>query len=245
MSNKAQWTVALLTFAGLQTSAAPAGVVFLVILVVFLAITSPDTPRSQETPQPSDELLRLAAARSIEAQVAGAASQAWEETRAEPAWLSPHLAAIRGFFDGDREVDAIVDVALRIYDARSALGAQPDGPVAPIWQQQIDALDQAALRLGERADALIRQRDQAAALSGELAQLDALERLERSSVLVDDLTIETSTTTPGTHGQLPVSDQIAATRAAVTDLIELMTRTLAPLTNTIGPDAPGTPLEER
>lgn len=241
-----QWIATLAIFVGMQTVTPPAGVVFVVVLVIFLAITSPDVkPRPAATgkaPQPSHKEGTLASTTSIEAQVAGAASRAWDETRAEPAWSSPLLTATRESFDGDREVDAIIDLALRINDARLALGARPAGPAAPIWQQQVDALDQAALRLGERADALIRHRDQAAALSAELAQLDVLERLERSSVLVDDLTMETSAVASGSHGQLPVSDQIAATRAAVTDLIELMTRTLAPLTTPSEPPSAGTPL---
>jgi hypothetical protein len=45
------------------------------------------------------------------------------------------------------------------------------------------------LRLGERADALIRHRDQAAELSVELTQLAELERLERSALVVDDLAL--------------------------------------------------------
>ena len=229
----AQWVVMLGLFFGMQTLTPPAGVVFVVIWVVFLAITGTDTRPVPEVP---DERPRysyketvLASTTSVEACVAGAASQAWEETKAEPAWSSPLLTVIRESFDGHREVDAIVDVAARINHARSTLGAHPAGPAARIWQQQADSLDQAALRLGDRADALIRHRDQAAALSAELAQLDALERLQRSSVLVEDLAIETSIAAAVNHGQLPVSDQIAATRAAVTDLIELMTRTLAPL----------------
>jgi len=228
-----QWVVMLGLFFGMQTLTPPAGVVFVVVWVVFVAITSPDTRPAPEAP---DERPRysyketvLASTTSLEAQVAGAASQAWEETKAEPAWSSPLLTVIRESFDGDREVDAIVDVAARINHARSTLGAKPAGPPARIWQQQAEALDRAALSLGDRADAIIRHRDQAAALSAEMAQLDALERLQRSSVLVEDLTIETSIAAAVNHGQLSVSDQIAATRAAVTDLIELMTRTLAPL----------------
>src|SRR4051794_40378072 len=120
MSNKAQWTVTLLTFAGLQTYTPPAGVVFLVVLVIFLAITSPDQPQPPaEPPQHPAELLALAASGTLEAQVAGAAARAWDETRSEPAWASAHLTPIRASFDGDREVDAIIDVALRIHDARS------------------------------------------------------------------------------------------------------------------------------
>jgi hypothetical protein len=223
----------LVLFFGMQTVTPPAGVVFVVVWFAFLVITHPDPPPdppdTRERPWYTEKETVLASTTSLEAQVAGAASQAWQETKAEPAWSSALLAAIRASFDGNREVDAIVDVAARINHARSTLGPQPAGPVAPIWQQQVDALDRAALRLGERADALIRHRDQAAALSAELAQLDTLERLERARLLVDDLTIETSVAAAGSHGQLPVSDQIAATRAAVADLIELMTRTLAPL----------------
>lgn len=233
MSTKVQWVVMLSLFFGMQTLTPPAGVVFVVVWVIVMAITSSDTRPvlvpPDERPRHSYKETVLASTTSLEAQVAGAASQAWEETKAEPAWSSPLLTVIRESFDGHREVDAIVDVAARINHARSTLGATPAGPAASIWQQQSDALDQAAVGLGDRADALIRHRDQAALLTAELAQLDALERLERSSVLIEDLTIETSIAAAANHGQVPVSDQIAATRAAVTDLIELMTHTLAPL----------------
>ena len=251
LSRKAQWFLMLVIFFAMQSATPPAGVVFVVVWFAFIVATHPDEEPEPEpataevVPRVSHKETVLASTMSLEAQVAGAASQAWEETKAEPSWSSPLLAMIRESFDGHREVDTIVDVAARINHARSTLGAQPAGPAARIWQQQADALDQAALRLGDRADALIRHRDQAAALSGELAQLDALERLERSSVLVEDLAIETSIAATSAHGQLPVSDQIAATRAAVTDLIELMTRTLAPLDTPPGQQDIGTLLGGR
>jgi hypothetical protein len=100
---------------------------------------------------------------------------------------------LRAAFDGDRGVDAVIDLALRIHDARTQLGAMPTGPARVIWQQQWTALDAAAERLSQRADALIRHREQAAQLSRELAEL------ERSVLVVDDLTIATSmgATAPG------------------------------------------------
>lgn len=170
----------------------------------------------------------LAEAGWIEARVAGAACRAREETLREPSWSSPALDATRAAFDGDREVDAVIDLALRIHDARTQLGAMPTGPAQVIWQQQWTALDAAAERLGERADALIRHRDQAAQLSLELAQLAELERFERSALVVDDLTIATSVGSEHA-GLSPVADDIAGTRAAVRKLIELMTHTRAPL----------------
>jgi hypothetical protein len=220
-----QWLLALVAFFWLQGVAAPAGFLFAVVLLGFLAVTSePATQRRVPIARPEAE---LAEADRIEARVAGAACRAWEETLQEPSWSAPALAGTRASFDGDREVDAIIDLALRIHAARGALGPMPVGAAISIWQQQWTALDAAALRLGARADALIRHRDQAAALSRELAQLAELERLERSALLVDDLTIATSVADD--VGLIPVADQIAAARSAVRELVELMTRTRAPL----------------
>ena len=236
LSRWVQWVVALAIFFGLQTVAAPAGVVFGVLMVLFLGATDLAAAEKRGPRAGSPEAL-LAISSSIEGRVAGAACRAWSETLSEPSWSSPVLAGTRATFDGDHEVDTIIDLALRIHAARDELGERPTGPAADLWRQQMNALDQAALRLGERADALIRHRDQAADLSTELAQLDELERLERSALVIDDLTIATSAASPGDGGS-SVSDQITAAREAVGELIELMTRTRAPLAESTGPVVP-------
>lgn len=179
----------------------------------------------------------LAAWDSIEARVAAAASRAWAETLREPSWHSPFLAATRAAFDGEAEVRQVVALADRIRQARGRLGPRPAGPAAEFWDRQQRALDDAARRLGTRADALIRHRDQAAALSGELQHLTDLERLERSAAEVDALTVETAYGSGRGDGGLgDVAADIAAVRAAMTDLVDLMTRTRAPLARP--PDAP-------
>ncbi|MGY2082362.1 hypothetical protein [Blastococcus sp. SYSU DS0539] len=244
MPRWAQWALAIAVFFLLQTVAVPAGVVFAVLMLLFIGGTDPATTadrRAEATaarrrPRPGSPEAVLAASRSVEARVAGAACRAWDETVREPSWSSPALAGTRDAFDGRAEVDTVVDLAIRIHEAREALGARPEGPAGDYWQQQLDALDRAALRLGERADALIRHRDQAADLSAELAQLAELERLERSALVIDDLTIATSAT-PGSPGQLPVSEQITAARQTVGELIDLMTRTRAPLAQPTRPPA--------
>ena len=117
--------------------------------------------------------------------MAAAAGRAWAETVREPSWHSPLLAASR--FDGQAEVDRIVDLALRIRRTRVSLGLRPAGSAAEYWDRQSAALEAAAHRLGGRADALIRYRDQAVLLSAELHQLTDLERLERSAAEIDGI----------------------------------------------------------
>lgn len=171
----------------------------------------------------------LASADTTEARVAGAAGRAWQETVAEPAWSSPFLAHSRAGFDGWAEVDQIVDLALRIFRTRLRLGARPPGPAGEYWQRQHEALEQAAAQLGERADALIRYRDQAAQLSAELAHLADLERLESTALEIQDLTRQTAAATAPGPGMSTVGDEISGVRAAMTELVDLMTRTLTPL----------------
>ncbi|WP_456611389.1 hypothetical protein [Blastococcus sp. SYSU DS0619] len=173
---------------------------------------------------------------TTEARIAGAASRAWSETLREPAWHSPFLAQSRAAFDGQAEVDQIVDLALRIRNARLTLGVRPAGPAAEYWDRQDQALETAARQLGNRADALIRYRDQAAQLSAELQQLTELERLERSAAEIDGLTVETAYA-PGaaTPGMGPLTEEIAGIRMAMTELVDLMTRTRAPLAQPPGP----------
>lgn len=179
----------------------------------------------------------LAAWDTTEARVAGAASRAWVETTREPSWHSPFLAQSRAAFDGQAEVDQIIDLALRIQAARASLGARPTGPAAEYWDRQHEVLERTARQLGRRADVLIRYRDQAALLSHEVQQLDDLERLERSAAEIDGLTIETAHLADrGDGGLSDVADEMAAVREAMTELLDLMTRTRAPLAEP--PDQP-------
>jgi hypothetical protein len=196
----------------------------------------PQRPADPEPPPLPPEAV-LAAWDTTEARVAAAASRAWVETVRQPAWHSPFLAA----FDGQAEVDHIVDLAMRIRGARASLGLRPAGPAGEYWDRQSAALEAAALRLGDRADALIRYRDQAALLSAELRQLADLERLERSAAEIDGITVETACSPdPTDGGPGAVAEEIAAVRTAVTELVDLMTRTRAPLAEP--PDGPRYPV---
>ncbi|TFV59285.1 hypothetical protein E4P41_11975 [Geodermatophilus sp. DF01-2] len=185
---------------------------------------------SSALPMSSSAQAALAAWDTTEARVAAAASRAWAETVREPAWHSPFLAHSRAAFDGQAEVDQVVDLALRIRQARVSLGLRPAGPAAEYWDRQAAALETAARQLGRRADALIRYRDQAAQLSAELRQLTDLERLERSAAEIDGLTVDTASPSGrGDGGIGGVAEDIAAVRMAMTELVDLMTRTRAPL----------------
>jgi hypothetical protein len=171
---------------------------------------------------------QMAATGSLEARVAAAACRAWRETLQERSWSSPVLELTRVTFDGDGEVDAIIDLALRIHDARAQLGPAPSERVRDYWRQQRDALDASARRLGDRADALIRQRDLAAQLTAELDHLRELERLDRSAIVVDDLTYETAAGRD-IPGQPSVAEQIQTARTTIADLVDSMHRTRPPL----------------
>ncbi|WP_147261987.1 hypothetical protein [Blastococcus sp. TF02A-26] len=205
--------------------------VSLVVLAVFgglllLALSRhPVKPRPVTFPPPSPEQV-LAAVDSTEARVAAAASRAWIETLREPSWHSPYLTASRATFDGQSQLDQIVDIALRIHSARVSLGARPGGPAAHLWDRQQATLEGAAHQLGRRADALIRYRDQAARLSSELRSLEDLERLTATSTQIDGLALEVA------HGHDPVdgglarmNDEVAAIRDSVNDLLTEMMRT--------------------
>jgi hypothetical protein len=197
----------------------------------------PARPAVPPLPTPPTPEVALAAWDTIEARVAAAASRAWTETLREPSWHSPFLATARAAFDGDAEVRSVVGLADRIRQARTGLGPRPTGPAAEFWDRQQAALDDAARRLGHRADALIRHRDQAAALSVELQHLSDLERLERSAAEVDALTVETAYGSGrGDGGLASVAGDIIAVREAMTELVDLMTRTRAPLAQP--PDVP-------
>lgn len=206
-------------------------VVALLVLGGFGALLYASRPGAAwPTPSPPRPEAALAASGTTEARVAGAACRAWAETVREPSWRSPFLASSRAAFDGAAEVDRIVDLALRLHAARRNLGPRPAGPTGQYWDRQQRALEDAAVRLGRRADALIAYRDQAAALSVELRQLADLERLERSAVEIDGLTVETAYASGrGDGGIGDVAAEIAGVRAAMTDLVDLMTRTRAPL----------------
>jgi hypothetical protein len=204
--------------------------VAVLIAIGLLVLASREGPQQPALPPLPPPEVSLAASDTTEARVAGAASRAWLETVGEPAWRSPHLAHSRAAFDGQAEVNQIVDLALRVYRTRVRLGARPDGPAGEYWDRQNDALERAALQLGERADALIRFRDQTGQLSAELQHLADLEDLERTALEIQDLTIETAPRTGATDGGLSnVADEIAGVRHAMTELLDLMTRTLAPL----------------
>ena len=57
-----------------------------------------------------------------------------------------------------------------------------------------------------------------------------LERLERSAAEIDGITVETAyAPAPADGGPAAVAGEIAAVRTAVTELVDLMTRTRAPL----------------
>jgi hypothetical protein len=193
-------------------------------------LASREGPQQPALPPPPPPEVSLAASDTTEARVAAAASRAWLETVGEPAWQSPHLAHSRAAFDGQAEVDQIIDLAVRIYQTRIRLGVRPGGPAGEYWDRQNDALERASLQLGERADALIRFRDQTEQLSAELRHLADLEHLERTALEIQDLTLETAPRPALADGGLSnVADQIAGVRAAMTELLDLMTRTLAPL----------------
>lgn len=187
------------------------------------------TTKPAPTPAKRSPEEMLASADTTEARIAGAASRAWQETIDEPAWGSPFLARSRATVDGWAEVDQIVDLALRIFQTRLRLGARPPGPAGEYWERQHHALEQAAHQLGERADALIRYRDQAAQLSAELRHLADLERLESTALEIQDLTRQTAATGTADGGMSRVADEIAGVRAAMSELVDLMTRTLTPL----------------
>ncbi|GAB3358916.1 hypothetical protein [Modestobacter lapidis] len=232
-----QWAIAALVFVLLQSIVSPWGVVVLLAHVVFLALTGvPEATPGAVTTPPAEA--QLAALSTVEARVAGAACRAWAETIDEPAWQSPYLRESRAAFDMRAEVDRIVDLALRIHATRRQLGPRPQGALADYWEQQWAALDRAGVQLGHRADALIRYRDQAADLSVELRHLADLERLERSAAEIDGLTVETARSGPvGLGGMDGVEAQLIGVRQAMTDLLDLMTRTRAPLLTP--PDAGG------
>lgn len=237
LSRKQQWVVAVVlwfVFAAIHPLAAW---LFVAGAIAFLRMTrQAHLQQPWYGPPPSSPESNLAAWDTTEARVAGAASRAWSETVHEPAWSSPFLASSRATFDGRAEVDQITDLALRIRNARMALGPRPTGPAAEYWERQEQALENAARQLGQRADALIRYRDQAALLSAELQQLAELERLERSAAEIDGLTAETAYPSGrGDAGMGSLTDEIAGVRMAMTELVDLMTRTRAPLAEPPGP----------
>lgn len=208
-------------------------------VLLLLAGYQAGMPVVPRPPSPEEVLARTD---SAEARVAGAASRAWMETMREPSWHSPYLATSRATFDGQAEVDEIIDMALRIHGARMSLGPRPAGSAASLWDRQHLTLERAADRLGRRADALIRYRDQAARLSGELRNLADLERVAATTAQIDGLAVEVA------HGQGPtdggladMAHEVAAIRATVTELLDEMIRTselvTEPSADPLEPDA--------
>lgn len=194
------------------------------------------------TPPPPEQV--LARTNFAEARVAGAASRAWTETVREPSWHSEYLASSRATFDGQAEVDEIIKMALRIHSARVSLGPRPAGSAAQLWQRQHLTLEQAAQHLGRRADALIRYRDQAARLSGELRNLTDLERVAATTAQIDGLAMEVAHGHGPTDGGIAdVADEVAAIRLTVTELLDEMIRTsellAEPSADPLDPDTRG------
>ena len=226
LTSTTQWVIGLL----LVALTAGLGLLLPLAGVLLYRHRQDQADLSPATTAPVPPEVALATWDTTEARVAGAATRAWLETLSEPSWHSPFLARSRAAFDGQAEVDQIVDLALRIRDARVTLGTRPAGAAAEYWDRQTEALENAATQLGRRADTLIRYRDQAALLSVELQQLTDLERLERSAAEIDGLTIETAYPSGrGDAGMRDVAAEIAGVRAAMTELVDLMTRTLTPL----------------
>jgi hypothetical protein len=181
----------------------------------------------------------LAAGDTTEARVAAAATRAWRETVEEPAWNSPYLVRSRAAFDGQAQVDHIIDVALDIFATRVRLGVRPRDASVEYWERQQAALERTAEQLGERADALIRYRDGAAQLSAQLARLAVLEDLESAALDIADLAVRSAPAGYEDDGGLgAVADEIVAVHAAMTDLVDLMTDTLSPAV-TAGPGVAG------
>jgi hypothetical protein len=94
-----QWVLSLGICIGLQSLAAPGGVVFAVLMVLFLGGTDVEATAKrrakaaveQRRPRVGSAEAALAESGSIEAMVAAAAYRAWSETLQEPAWSSPAL----------------------------------------------------------------------------------------------------------------------------------------------------------
>jgi len=183
-------------------------------------------PPPPPAPDPEGELLvRLAASGQPEAQVAAAASRAWNEILAEPAWATQWTAGHRVAFDGAAEVTQIVDAALEIMAGREAVGPQADGTAESSWHSQHAELDAAATRLGARADSMIRLRDRVDALSRAAHHLAEVQRMERSALAVDDVVVETSFGYAD-HEQRMVglADEIAGVRMGIEDLLVELNR---------------------
>lgn len=183
-------------------------------------------PPPPPAPDPEGELLeRLAASGQPEGQVAAAASRAWNEILAEPAWATQWTAGHRVAFDGAAEVTQIVDAAPEIMAGREAAGPQADGTAESSWHFQHAELDAAAARLGARADSLIRLRDRVDALSRAVHHLAEVQRMERSALAVDDVVVKTSFGYAD-HEQRMVglADEIAGVRMGIEDLLVELNR---------------------
>ncbi len=199
------------------------------ILICLLGLSlwlAGDRPTPRPLPDPEGKLLaRLAGSERPEANVAAAASRAWNEIVAEPAWASPWMAGQRAGFDGAAEVAQIVETALEIMVGRQAVGRQADGVAKSAWHRQHAVLDDAAHRLGTRADCLIRLRDRVTALSRALHHLEELQRMERSALVVDDIVVQTAYGYADHEQRMSaVADEIAGLRLGVEDLLAVLHR---------------------
>jgi len=183
-------------------------------------------PPPPPAPDHEGELLeRLAASGQPEAQVAAAASRAWNEILAEPAWATPWTAVHRAGFDGAAEVAQIVGAALQIMAGREAVGPRADGTAESSWQSQHAELDAAAARLGARADWLIRLRDRVDALSRAVHHLAEVQRMERSALAVDDVVVETSFGYVDHEQRMAaLADEIGGLRLGIEDLLVQLNR---------------------
>ncbi len=231
-----QWTVAILGLPALALYAVPFQIISreaytaavlipigLFGLGLWLTRVRPPSPPA---PDREGELLeRLAASGRPEAQVAAAASRAWNEILAEPAWATPWTAGHRVAFDGAAEVAQIVDAALDIMAGREAVGPRADGVAESSWHRQNAELDAAAMRLGARADSLIRLRDRVDALSRAVHHLAEVQRMERSALAVDDVVVETSFGYAD-HEQrmVALADEIGGLRLGIEDLLVQLNR---------------------
>lgn len=157
--------------------------------------------------------------------VAAAASRAWNEIIAQPAWTTNWMVVHRDRFDGAREVADIVDTAMQIMSGRETLGRPAAGVAGSYWHRQHAELDAAAGRLGTRADSLIRCRDHVAELSRAVHHLEELQRMERSALAVDQIVIATSFGYADHERRMAdLADEIAAARMGIEDLLGQLTQ---------------------
>jgi len=229
-TRRTQWIVAVL---GVAVLAAPflsiSGLSYAIAVGCLLGLTglgmwlSRDRPAAQRPDGRSELLERLIASGRPEAEVAAAASRAWNEVRTISIWGSDLMTAHRASIDGDAEVAQITGSALQIMAGRDAIGRRPVGVAREHWNRQHAELDAAAQRLGQRADALIIFQDRVGELSRAAHHLDELRRMERSALAVDDAVASTAYGYEESHRRMAqLADEIAGVRMGVEDLLELL-----------------------